>query len=702
MEACSDYFMHINNEPVASRHPSLREPLFTALLSRALAHAALPANWRTWADAQGEEEDEDAVQRFREQTLSDLLECCYLQLRAPFLASLDAALAPGAPWQHAEAALFALRAVVLPLRASALGDGGGGGGDGEAACAFLARVCGRIAAEEQLFSAHPLVVEAACRMLGAYAAWLGRSPAARPAVHGCTAFLLRALGVPTALPHAAAALRNVCARCADTLSDPPTLSSLIATAHACLPPPPPPPPSGAEPAADDRGTVVEGLARLVAKLPPAEASAAGLALTGPIVARAGALISSASAAAAPSDAASHALAAELVLLAAAVRFMECAGDATSGAPPALAVLQAAWPVLSCVGESVTWRASPPVAAALAEVYSRAFLCARAAAAPLLPPALATLLAAFEAHGHAPCADALATAVEVFAPPSAHDIASAHAPLPPRDPALDAALADALERASAAAMAMCVARGAAAAPDTLRALFELAHRAALFAPPLLLRGPAIEPLLALAVEGIKCVRVSCTGLLRVAVDLHACCSLGITNARPMPRSSARRLREREPCRAAAQLLQALLSPGRQMALWGDAWRAARPALDAVLSRYGAPLAAALCDAGAATAQRSIVQTLGGVLYALLSAYPVRASGIAAAGVHMCFRVHALAVHCVVSCAHARALCADDALPLVMRRRPAERCAAVAGDRHRSAHVPWRRRCCRRRRGQRHAG
>jgi hypothetical protein len=504
MEACSDYFLHVNNEPVASRHPSLREPLFTALLSRSLAHAALPARWRTWADAQGEDEDEDAVQRFREQTLADLLECCYQQLRAPFLAAVDAGLAPGAPWPHAEAALFALRAVVLPLRAAALGDGGGGGGgDGDAACAFLARVCGRIAVEEPLFSAHPLVVEAACRMLGAYAAWLGRSPAARPAVHGCTAFLLRALGVPTALPHAAAALRNVCARCADTLSDPPTLSSLIATAHACLPPPPPPPPSGAEPAADDRGTVVEGLARLVAKLPPAEASAAGLALTGPIVARAGALVSGASAAA-PSDAASHALAAELFLLAAVVRFMECAGDASSGAPPALAVLQAAWPVLSCVGESVAWRASPPVVAALAEVYSRAFLCARAAAAPLLPPALAALLAAFEAHGHAPCADALATAVEVFAPPSAHDIACAPAPLPARDPALDAALADALERAAAAAMALCVARGASAAPDTLRALFELAHRATLFAPPLLLRGPAIEPLLALAVEGIKCV------------------------------------------------------------------------------------------------------------------------------------------------------------------------------------------------------
>jgi hypothetical protein len=143
----------------------------------------------------------------------------------------------------------------------------------------------------------------------------------------------------------------------------------------------------------------------------------------------------------------------------------------------------------------------------------------------------------------------------------------------------------VERAAGAAASLVAARGAASAPDALRALFELAHRAALFAPPLLLRGPAIEPLLALAVEGI-------------------------------------RLREREPCRAAAQLLVALLSPGRQMASWGDAWRAARPALDAVMARCGGSLAAALCAAGAATAHRGTVPSLGGVLYALLNAYPVR--------------------------------------------------------------------------------
>ena len=74
--------------------------------------------------------------------------------------------------------------------------------------------------------------------------------------------------------------------------------------------------------------------------------------------------------------------------------------------------------------------------------------------------------------------------------------------------------------------------------------------------------------------------------------------------------------------------ALLSPGRQMMLWGDAWRAARPAVDAVVARCGAALVAALLDAGAATAQRSVAPALGGVLYALLKAYPVRPPGAAA--------------------------------------------------------------------------
>ena len=96
--------------------------------------------------------------------------------------------------------------------------------------------------------------------------------------------------------------------------------------------------------------------------------------------------------------------------------------------------------------------------------------------------------------------------------------------------------------------------------------------------------------------------------------------------------ARRLREREPCRGAAQLLHALLSPGRQMALWGDAFRAARPSLDAaLLNRLGAPLAAALVSAGAATAQRGVLPALGGVLHALLSAYPSAAPQWLAAAV-----------------------------------------------------------------------
>ena len=94
------------------------------------------------------------------------------------------------------------------------------------------------------------------------------------------------------------------------------------------------------------------------------------------------------------------------------------------------------------------------------------------------------------------------------------------------------------------------------------------------------------------------------------------------SRPRSRGPRHRLREREPCRAAVQLLVALLSPGRQMALWGDAWRAARPAVDAVVARCGAALVAALLDAGAATAQLSVAPSLGGVLYALLKAYPVR--------------------------------------------------------------------------------
>jgi len=602
MSACADMLLHINDTPVASRHPQLREPLFSALGARCVAHATLPAAWTCWDDAgssaqPGDTDDADDVQRFREQTLSDLLQCCESQLRTSWLTAVIApalhlsmgngaaapAAATSAPqWPHVEAALFVLRACALNVRARAFGDRSSSEvGDAHqervASNALLAAVFTRIAAdggggESWMMGNHPCVIEAACRCTAAYAMWLGKCPQGRPLVHGVTSYLLRALRVPAAVPHASDAFRNVCARAGETLScQPEVLSSLIATAHSCFPPPPPPSTGvladDTETALpeDQRVAVIEGLGRLVARLPAAHASAAALQLAGPFLERCAQRLTThgdVSAAGAPWV---HEQACDLGALASAIRFLDVSGGTAPGAQherPALAVMRAAWPVLSRQGESRGWREQAPMAlAALCDVFSRALAACGSDAAPLVAPVLSCVLAAFEARPQGCCLQVVASALEAFTPQQQHNggrSGSGVMPPPPPPPPPDAHVADALvtavARASAVTAALVDSRRA--SPQVVAALCEVGHRCTLFAPAALLRPDTLLPML----------RVAC----------HALAST-----------------EREPVAAGALLVRCLVTPGRQMAVLGDAWRQTRPAVDAAMHQMGRHLMAAAC-------------------------------------------------------------------------------------------------------------
>lgn len=57
----------INTVPMAERHPDLRHPVFRALASLCIQHAAMPASLdQSWDDCDGGD-DEDSFMRFREQ-----------------------------------------------------------------------------------------------------------------------------------------------------------------------------------------------------------------------------------------------------------------------------------------------------------------------------------------------------------------------------------------------------------------------------------------------------------------------------------------------------------------------------------------------------------------------------------------------------------------------------------------------------------
>ncbi len=90
---------------------------------------------------------------------------------------------------------------------------------------------------------------------------------------------------------AAHAFRSLCNRCSAKLRRPATLLSLIEAAEAVLAPSAQPSAgaqsctSGPALLSEDRVAIIEGLARIVAVLPPADAAAAGLRLSTPFIQR---------------------------------------------------------------------------------------------------------------------------------------------------------------------------------------------------------------------------------------------------------------------------------------------------------------------------------------------------------------------------------------------------------------------------------
>ncbi|KAG2427058.1 hypothetical protein HXX76_012574 [Chlamydomonas incerta] len=670
-ETACDYFLALNCTPTAARHPALGGGapggLWSALLGPLLGAVAYPPGFSGWEEET--EVDEEAFHRFREQQAADLLESMYGQCRAGLAAALvegatasssgvngggaNGAAAGGggdAAWRRVEAALFCLRAIHLPVKAAALG-GRAGELDTPAAAsqsAELQALLGRLFTDVCSPSGrvygllpHPWLCQAACRLIADYAAWFGKAPDAplQPAL----ALLLQALSVRPAAAAAAQAFRNLCVRGADRLTaDPATLPALAAAAMSAVAPPPAPGLNGGVAAAvalepEQRAAVVEGLARLAASLPAAQGAEAGRALMAPCVARAQSIATAAAAASGGrlSPAALSALAAELGLMSAVVRFLEfpqfaqaaagggeAAAAAAAEAHPALQVLQVAWPVLAAVASEPQCAADPGVAEALCELYKRSLLCAKQAGRLLLPPLLGSLGGLLAARPHAAAFEVLAAAVELYgdcggpghAPEAAARLACAlegcggvmAAAMAAHGAAQAARLQHDDEAAANAAAANALAAfPASSSPGELAAAFlALADRCLLFGRPLLLRAACLP----------GCVEWAC----------------GVLTG----------MREREPAAAALSFLTHLLSAATratqeaaQAAAGGggggqpDMAPELRARLDALLLSAGPRLTCSLLVAGTDTCPRTLLRPLAGALHGLMQ---LAAAGAGAEG------------------------------------------------------------------------
>ena len=627
MEAACDYFLMVNTVPFQQRHPGLRQPLFHRLLGACVQHATLPLDFTTWQNA---DFDRDTWVRFREQILCDLLDNCFGILPTGYLGLISNKLDTAQSWQEIESATFAARAAagavkrLVTQRASERDSSTQSEtSDRTTAETWLRTTLTRIGdasqtpppPSSQIFASHPLVIAGTCRLVGAFAPWLGLEKNIE-IPQKCASYLLLATTAPGAFRFASGAFRDVCARCADFFaSTPGTLDGILEAATRAMPDSPPPNSeesfSGSGPGAnsfgggfgeldDDRSGVVEGLARVVAAVTdPAAAVAAAKKLTAPIVARALRHAEKAQAGSGSPLPLAH----ELKLLASAVRFLEfpnfdemtrrvasCMGNQSEQSVrarpthPAVACLSEAWPALAAFNAE-PWRSSAEITDAVCQVYQKTLLSAKQQSVTLLPHFLEALKNTFVAHRHVSCLDCLAVATETFSevavPSQRQGVGN-----PEIGNAIEGVFVAVVDAAAACLSTHPIAENA----DLARALFEYAHKHALFAPAAFLTAKSD------ANGGLVCHELLSLALATLAT-------------REAP----------DAMRSAVTLVNSTVQPGDKASA-SHVWRTCRPvSVDAFFASRGEAVVKALLVSGADSAPRLSLPRIAQTLHAIQMAY-----------------------------------------------------------------------------------
>ena len=524
-EVAVDFFLMMDVVGVSSRHESLRAPMHARLTEVLLKQATLPDDFTTWAVAN---EDEDTFERFREHVVADLLDNCYGVLRGQYFSIIGSALGAAQNWQAAEAGAFALRAPASRVNDD-LEDA-----PSEEIETFLAQLLSTISEHTTdnsgLFSSHQLVRAGTCRLIASYANWLGRrgppanSAAQAARARGVLMYITSSFPHPPAWSRAALAFKSVCSRCARHLKEPSTFAALLEHTERCI--------ADvrltfeSEDDEDGRASVTEGLARVIAAMPVQQASEASARLIAPVLARCKRIAAEMAPQIPPNQiahaSAARAMAAELALIAASVRFLEFLPSATIASScehPAISVLAAAWPTLEEIVAKRTWQA-PSVIKAAAEIYVAALLSAKESSVNMIVPMLESIARTFMATKCASLLEPIATAIEVASISSPE---SGTSELLPSAPHVGATLSAAFSQ-----IARETVRGVRSGSDDwdlAEALFSTARTFVIFAPAQGLANETLFDVLDLSVAALE-------------------------------------LREYAPVRASLALLNAIISPGEK--------------------------------------------------------------------------------------------------------------------------------------------
>jgi len=465
-----EFWMVVQDEPVASRFPFYQHDAFVQLFDVMLKQCSFPAG-------SAEDMDElelDDLMAFRSgfQGVSEAFISIFTLLKEQYLAHLLPILASAASseWQNVEVALFAVSTVAdelkkkLPKAAATTPQQA----DLESMVAQIIQAVLNATA-----NTHPLVITTASRVLGQFAGWVSdRAVAARAfdTVGAVLQYLTGALGLAASRANAARSFMQVATSCTACLTQMQPSCLVASVQHF-----------GAASGQDampieDRLLVVEGLVRAAAVSP--HCSVILQTVLGDSLARLDQVLG---AAGADDVAVAGHVCSELQVLGKVMRFLDAPVEAAGGKGVTGWAVQQLWPHLAPL--TPRFEADEAVMKALFELYGWCLQSLRQDMAPQLGGIATLILRVFEQRRIVAPLECAAVAVDVFGKDAGAEIVDSFRGL--------------MGALSQSAFQFFTAHSLAEAPEVLRSFFELAYRFLLFCPAAVLTAAEFPVLIDLS-------------------------------------------------------------------------------------------------------------------------------------------------------------------------------------------------------------
>lgn len=388
-----DFWLELQSYSIEERHPRLREPVYTDLLTILIQQCTYPLDFTTsWDNYHGDIcEDDFSDFRSGSQGAGEVLQSTYAILKSEYIAQLITVMEEHlTSWQHVESALFALATVSKDINETL--NENHSKYDIERTRNMLDTVFRELCSNMAL-SSHPITIRTASKLFGEFASLFNLEAYNTTLLQQVARYLMSALNVQEAQETSSVALRQICVSCCqyfdrvgglDELVD--SLDSVIATGLDVT----------------YRSNVVEGITRATASLESSRALAVLSRLVSPMLSRMSAYFSTPH-----GDSIPQLVADELTSMSVMMRFL----DAPTLRSSAVQILQLIWPVLDpCVS---LFHSDGRIMSALFDFYGWALQTVREQMVSELPRLAQLITAAYKTSRFCSALECSTRAIDVF-------------------------------------------------------------------------------------------------------------------------------------------------------------------------------------------------------------------------------------------------------------------------------------------------